>query len=194
VEHRARLSEAAKRRPITDECRTLLRALSAQKKGQRRSALVVARSADGCRRSWAALSDEDKISRMLHLRRCGAVLSSEHRSHISDGLKRAYRDGRRVPVVPHVNRYTKLAQALHTHLSSQGLALEPEVRFGRYTVDLYDRINHVAYEADGAYWHAKNERTRPGYHTRRDEYLASRHGLIVVHFTDREIANLSVAA
>jgi len=30
-------------------------------------------------------------------------------------------------------RYTTLAKALHAHLESSGLVLEPEVRFGPYT-------------------------------------------------------------
>jgi very-short-patch-repair endonuclease len=88
-------------------------------------------------------------------------------------------------------RYTKLAQALHRHLSSCGLTLEPEVRFGRFTVDLYDRTNHVGYEADGRYWHERHEASSPGFHARRDTYLSDRFGLRVVHFDELEIKRMT---
>ncbi len=100
-------------------------------------------------------------------------------------MSRAWEEGRRD--VNRSYRYTSLAQALHAYLASTGLTLKPEVRFGRFTVDLYDRVHHIAYEADGKYWHDKNEAARPGYHANRDAYLLERFGLSVVHFTESEI-------
>lgn len=115
--------------------------------------------------------------------------SPETRRKHSEAQKRAWVEGRLS--VPHVVRYTSLAKALHVHLAATGLTLEIEVRFGRYTVDLYDREHHIAYEADGAHWHDIREARDPGYSTRRDDYLMQSFGLKVVHFTDREISTLT---
>lgn len=104
-------------------------------------------------------------------------------------MKLAWADGRMA--VQKVNRYTSLAQALHAHLLASGLTLEPEVRFGRFTVDLYDREHHIAYEADGKFWHDKAEKRRPGCHVERAEYLIQFYGLKVVRFTDKEISALT---
>ena len=121
----------------------------------------------------------------------GKPLSPQHRQRIGDGLRVAFERGRRR--VPAVNTYTRLAQTLHGHLSRQGLVLEPEVRFGRFTVDLYDRANHVAYEADGRHWHELAELRRPGWHGRRDAYLMDRFGLAVVHFSEPAIRAMEAA-
>ncbi len=112
--------------------------------------------------------------------------TSDTRARISAGRIRGFEEGR-IELKREV-RYTKLAQKLHQHLRSQGFMLEPEVRFGRFTVDLYDRANHTAYEADGSYWHRKAEARKPGASSARDEYLRTRCGLSVRHFTDTEIA------
>jgi very-short-patch-repair endonuclease len=109
-------------------------------------------------------------------------LSALHKAKWADG---------RMHVQPIGNRYTKLARALHGHLATQGLTLEPEVRFGRFTVDLYDRAHHIAYEADGSYWHDRAEARTPGCHANRDAYLIQYFGLKVVHFTDKEIKALT---
>lgn len=119
----------------------------------------------------------------------GRVHSIETRAKRSASLRRAWEEGRHP--VNKSYRYTSLAQQLHQALESQtGVTLEPEVRFGRFTVDLYDRENHVAYEADGTYWHQRNESKYPGYHQKRDEYLAERFGLTIRHYTEHDIAAL----
>lgn len=117
--------------------------------------------------------------------RTGARASAEAKAKLSAARYREWESGRRN--VNQSNKYTSLAQALHCHLSSFGVDATPEVRFGRFTVDLYDSANHVAYEADGEYWHNKTESVRPGYHARRDAYLSEKCGLRVVRFTDKEI-------
>ena len=61
------------------------------------------------------------------------------------------------------------------------------MRFGRFTVDLYDREHHVAYEADAKYWHDKYEAREPGVHHRRDAYLKDRYGLTTVRYDDKQI-------
>ena len=65
------------------------------------------------------------------------------------------------------------------------------MRFGRFTVDLYDRAHHIAYEADGAYWHGLHDAKHPGSAADRDAYLIQYFGLKVVHFTDTEITALT---
>jgi very-short-patch-repair endonuclease len=77
-------------------------------------------------------------------------------------------------------------------LKSQGLSsVVPEVRFGRFSVDLYDRANHVGYEADGRYWHQRNEAKHPGYHAQRDAYLLNRFGLRIVRFDEVDIRRMA---
>lgn len=134
-----------------------------------------ARRRDYMRRKRAAKGKRDPI---------------ETRAKRSASLRRAWADGRHSVNVSY--RYTSLAQALHVYLeSTRAITLEPEVRFGRFTVDLYDRANHVAYEADGTYWHQKNEAARPGYHADRDAYLQREFSLSVIHYTDTEINTLT---
>lgn len=56
-----------------------------------------------------------------------------------------------------------------------------EVNFGRYRVDAYIPSLHIAFEADGEYWHDAN---RDG---KRDAYLMEQFGLPVVRFTGSEL-------
>ena len=61
----------------------------------------------------------------------------------------------------------------------------PEQSFGKYTVDAYLPEEHLAFEADGSYWH-----NRPGVNLRdkkRDAYLLSEFGLPIVRLTEDEI-------
>lgn len=121
----------------------------------------------------------------------GTVRSPEARAKMSEAAIRSFESGRRAHLPCLVSRYTKLAQALHRHLASTGLRLLPEVRFGRFTVDLYDPLRHVAYEADGRYWHERAERENPGCGLRRDQYLSDHYGVRVIHFDELEIKRLA---
>ncbi len=132
-------------------------------------------------------SEETKAK--MSASRMGIVFSEQTRAKMSATMTKAWEEGR--VVVRRCYRYSSLARALHAHLESQGLVLEPEVRFGRFTVDLYDREHHVAYEPDGVFWHDRYEAKYPGYESRRDAYLVENHGLKVVHYTDREIYALT---
>ena len=74
------------------------------------------------------------------------------------------------------------------------LAEFPEVigpskqRFGHYTVDAYlPPPYHLAFEADGDYWHALYEKRDPGHDARRDAYLLREFGLPTVRITESEI-------
>jgi very-short-patch-repair endonuclease len=63
-----------------------------------------------------------------------------------------------------------------------------EKPFGRYRVDAYlPPPYHLAFEADGDFWHPYVERQRPGYYKQRDDFLLERFGLLVVRLTETEI-------
>ena len=73
------------------------------------------------------------------------------------------------------------------------LAEFPEVRreekFGRYWVDAYlPSPYHLAFEADGAYWH-KSSSKRDG---ERDLYLLQEFGLPIVRLSERELLTMEV--
>lgn len=83
--------------------------------------------------------------------------------------------------------FTKPQLDLAGFLIDAGYDLIPEVRFGRYCVDLYEPYRHLGFEADGSYWHELVERTKPGYHGNRDSYLQNKFGLPIIRFSDQEI-------
>lgn len=127
-----------------------------------------------------------------HRARIGAALlgrkrSPETRAALSASAQRAWAEGR--SNLPPKVRYTKLARRLHAYLEQHcGITgLEIEVRFGRYQVDLFDAATRTAFEADGAYWHNRNELRSPGYHDRRETALRSQFGVRVVRFSDSDI-------
>jgi len=201
-EHRARIAAALRGHVVSPATRAKLSAKQAANRGWRHSEetrakmsasakgrvmSVEARAKLAASRRGKPLSDETKAKLSRALR--GIQRSPEYRAKMAASTSRRLDHGGALTIRPG-NRYTKLAQHLHAHLVAQGLTLEPEVRFGRFTVDLYDRQNHVAYEADGRYWHERNEAARPGYHASRDACLRERFGLTVVRFDDQEIAAL----
>jgi len=199
AEHRAKHSAAMRGRVVSAETRAKL---SAAHKGRVNSAEARAKMSAAVKLAYSDGRIKSKLgskwspeASARHRAQMKADFAEGRRTFRPDeakrieGLRRAQAEGR-VPL-PHVVRYTKLAQALHAHLTSTGLTVEPEIRFGRFTVDLYDREHHTAYEADGQYWHEKNERERPGYYAQRDEYFIRYFGLKVVHFTDTEISALT---
>lgn len=62
-----------------------------------------------------------------------------------------------------------------------------EQRFDSYIVDAYLPEEHLAFEADGSYWHELNEKKNPGYYTTRDAYLLKHFNLPVIHLSEKEI-------
>ena len=82
--------------------------------------------------------------------------------------------------------YTGPQMRLARFLEDAGYTVELEVPFGRYTVDIYLPERHLAFEADGEYWH---DSSLVREHDReRDAYLAQAHDLPVTRMTDVEIA------
>lgn len=77
---------------------------------------------------------------------------------------------------------TVLERALYRLLEVAGLDYIPEKRFGRYIVDAYLPTEHIAFEADGVFWHQNKEREQ-----KRDGYL-SHFILAVVHLDDNDLA------
>lgn len=189
VEQRRRLSEARKGHLVSSETRAKI---VASNQGKRRT--VETRQMVAAHH-WSKTCSDAVRKKLRAAHAAGRWSSVETKRRQSEGAKRAWATG--LHNVPVPNRYTGLAKRLHAHLEqTSGIALEPEVRFGRFTVDLYDRANHVAYEADCQYWHQKYEARRPGYHAERDKYLLDRFGLQVVHFDETQIQSItqSVAA
>jgi len=111
----------------------------------------------------------------------GHVVSSETRARISASLR-----GSTAPTWPHVP--SCLSGLMVGVFLSEFPDVQTEVPFGQYRVDAYlPPPYHLAFEADGAYWHARTERERPGYYARRDMTLRERYGLAVIRITEQEI-------
>ncbi len=64
-----------------------------------------------------------------------------------------------------------------------------EVTFGRYRVDAYLPDYHVAFEADGTYWHGNPE--SQARDAKRDAYLLDEFNLPVVRLTQDELSAMS---
>lgn len=81
-------------------------------------------------------------------------------------------------------RDTRLELALVLLLRGAGFIIKREKRFGRYRVDAYLPERHLAFEADGKYWHSQQRE----HDARRDAELLERFGLPVVRLTEQELA------
>lgn len=185
-ETRAKISAAHKGRKLSHEH---VAKMSATKRGRKlgpyppeRGAAISA--AKKGKRQTAAHIEANRRART------GATLSDSTKALLSEARRREWANGTRMVNAPH--QYTSLAQSLQRNLAACGIEVEPEVRFGRYTVDLYDSVGHVAYEADGEHWHRKTEQQRPGNRMRRDAYLSGQFGLAVIHYTGTEIRSMSI--
>lgn len=66
-------------------------------------------------------------------------------------------------------------------------AIEPNKHFGMYEVDVYIPSHHLAFEADGGYWHQNKERD-----SKRDAKLLERFGLIVVRLNDLDLKQVII--
>jgi very-short-patch-repair endonuclease len=185
-ETKAKISAAHKGRKQTPEA---IAKMSAARRGVKRGPY----SPEHCAAIGAANKGKRRTPEQNEANRSariGFVPSMETRAKISNRLRREWESGVRSVVVS--KQYTPLAQSLQRNLAAFGIEVEPEVRFGPYTVDLYDARGHVAYEADGEHWHRKTEQQRPGNRAKRDAYLSGQFGLTVIHFTGTEIRSMSI--
>lgn len=81
---------------------------------------------------------------------------------------------------------TRLERILCEIILSEFPEVIPEKRFGPYRVDAYlPPPYHLAFEADGAYWHTKPDRRARD--VRRDAYLLKERGLVVVRLSQTEL-------
>lgn len=171
--------------PKTPETRAKL---SAANKGQKPSAAAIAASVAARVGKKQNPADVERRRQSM----MGTRWSLEARRRFSLLVKDRLAKGL-TNLPPPQYRYTKLAQRLHRYLEDHcGISgLEIERAFPPYRVDLYDPVTRTAFEADGTYWHRRNEERHPGCDAQRDLALQSFHGVTVVHFTDEDIKLLT---
>lgn len=153
-------------------------------------------------RAKLAAAKAGKIQPPEHVERrrqslLGTTWTPEARARWSAKVKAAWAEGRGTgDLATKANHYTKLAQRLHRYLEDRCgiVGLQVEASFPPYRVDLYDPVTKTAFEADGSYWHARNEAQAAGRQARRDTVLVFRYGITVLHFTDEEIRALELKA
>ncbi len=81
---------------------------------------------------------------------------------------------------------TRIEDILVDVLLAEFPAVVREQRFGRYRVDAYlPPPYHLAFEADGVYWHQDPEKDAT-----RDAYLMAEHGLPVVRLGEAELLKI----
>lgn len=80
---------------------------------------------------------------------------------------------------------TAIERILTVFLVNAGFRVEPQRQFGRAVVDAYLPEYHLAFEADGVYWH--NLPNRAEMDARRDARLLTDFGLPVVRLTEAEL-------
>ena len=86
---------------------------------------------------------------------------------------------------------TKIENTLVNVLLAEFPEVIRERKFGRYRVDAYlPPPYHIAFEADGTYWHEKREREQPGYDVARDAYLMVEHDLPVVRLGEADLLGM----
>lgn len=83
---------------------------------------------------------------------------------------------------------TSLEQTLLTVFLADFPEVIPGKQFGPYRVDAYlPPPYHIAFEADGEYWHQRVEERDPGHDQRRDAYLLETYGLPVIRLTEGDL-------
>jgi len=121
----------------------------------------------------------------------GVSLSDEHRARIIEGARRhAALDLPDCGCAFHRYRRKRRASQLSQRMADVFLTEFPEVElekvFGRCRVDAYlPPPYHLAFEADGSYWHSLPGRSE--FDVERDAYLLEQFDLPVVRLTEEEI-------
>ena len=129
----------------------------------------------------------NKISARL----LGKSMTEQHKQAVRNGRLRHLdnHDDTCHCVYPGRSGPSGLSWKLIDFLTNAGFEIViPEQRFGTYFVDAYLANEHIAFEADGDYWH--NLRSA-NYDTTRDAYLLTQFKLPVVRLREKEIEALS---
>ena len=195
AEHRAKLSAAHRGLTHTDETRAKMsRANSGYKHSEEARAKMSAwhrgksLSPEHCAKLSVALkgrvlSPKQRAARVgrRHSPATRAKISASIIAHIKDCDGTCGRVACTPPPSP-----TQIENILVEVLLAEFPIVKQEVRFGRYRVDAYlPPPYHIAFEADGAYWHRDPEKD-----ARRDSYLLAEHSLPVVRLTEMELKTI----
>ena len=126
----------------------------------------------------------------------GRSMSLEARAKISRGRRdHLTKDPNGCRCGPHLwetgQRQTQIERILCEMLLSEFPEVRSEEKFGAYRVDAYlPPPYHLAFEADGKYWHDKHEQEDPGCYSRRDEYLMENFDLPVIRLGEEELIGM----
>lgn len=113
------------------------------------------------------------------------AFSEERRRHAEQSLNcNCVACNHRFPQSP-----TSIEIILWDKLLAEFPRLEKQKRFGRFTVDAYLPEYHLAFEADGDYWHSFKKESDAS----RDAYLLSKFNLPVVRLTETELREINRA-
>lgn len=136
---------------------------------------------------------EGKASRSGFLK--GRKMGDEAKARMSESARRRWDNlqgeawDRQMAHLKNIQRPTSIENILVDILLCDFPEVLREEPFGRYTVDAYlPHPYHLAFEADGVYWHRDRERD-----VRRDKILLEEHGLIVIRFSERELKEIQDA-
>jgi len=125
------------------------------------------------------------LSQLSNKANTGRQLSLEHRTRISQGRQRHFEQHGSACQCLRAHHVTQLSRDMIAIFLSEFPEVIAEKAFGRYRVDAYlPPPYHLAFEADGEYWHDRRGRD---FDERRDAYLLGRFSLPVVRLTGTEI-------
>ncbi len=105
---------------------------------------------------------------------------AENRSRFCSRTCRALSNNRN----RHILRPTKIEKALHACLRNMAIDFVPEMKFGRFSIDIAFPALKLAVEADGTYWHSTPKQKVAD--ARKDAKLAEA-GWTLLRFTEDEI-------
>lgn len=188
----------------SDETRALIGANTAARlKGRPKSEAHRARIGAANRRRFANPAARERVRTSNLVRWADPALRARHRTAflghpVDDETRAKLSRARRAHVgTPGCGCWVcgpKAPTTIETFLCEIILAEFPEVRaeepFGPYRVDAYlPPPYHLAFEADGEYWHRLPGRQE--HYEKRDAYLLAHFGLPVVRLSEREIRELA---
>jgi very-short-patch-repair endonuclease len=133
---------------------------------------------EGCQGRVVTEETRELLRKWMTGRKLGP-LSQEVRRRMGISHARAISEGKypKTNTIPH--------QILREWLKLQGKESTSEVRFGRYCVDEYVEEEHIAYEADGTFWHSLPSVIEKD--KRRDRELFEQYGVVVIRITEASL-------